>query len=300
MGGMWVSTRQLFLPTFNRHALHCYPCDMRTRSGTLGFGSALRGRRSLRDISCASRSAPVGRKQKLVPANGRTTAAELALLPTKTARSAPSGRTAVGICLAAFVAALTCAAPARAIEVRVSSQALERTLNHQLFKTPAPTPDLPNRYYLRGKPTGGCAVFADNPQVSFAPDPNGPSRIVVKIHTHANVGASIHGKCIGVWLNIESQVSFVPYAEGESVGFENARIDKLSGSKELDALLLPFLSKKMPAEMKIDAANLMRTLLVRSPDSTGYILTLDELQLHSMQIEDQHLVVDLDAKIRVD
>jgi hypothetical protein len=204
------------------------------------------------------------------------------------------------LCLSTVAAALAARAPARGMEVRVSSQALERTLNHQLFKTPAPTPDLPNRYYLRGKPTGGCAVFADNPQVSFASDPNGPARIVVKIHTHANFGASLHGKCIGVWLNIESQVSFVPYAEGESVGFENARIDKLSGSKELDALLLPFLSKKMPAEMKINAAGLMRTLLVRSPDSTGYILTLDELKLHSMQVQDQQLVVDLDAKIRVD
>ena len=191
-------------------------------------------------------------------------------------------------------------ARARAIEVRVSSQALERTLNHQLFKTPGPTPDLPNRYYLRGKPSGGCAVFADNPQVSFAPDANGSSRVVVKIHTHANFGASIHGKCIGIWLNIESQVSFIPEAEGESVGFRDAHIDKLSDSKELDALLVPFLAKKMPAEMKVNAANLMRTLLVRSPDSIGYTLTLDELEIHSMQVQDQYLVLDLDAKMRVD
>ena len=59
---------------------------------------------------------------------------------------------------------------------------------------------------------------------------------MVKVHTHANFGASIHGKCIGIWLNLESQVSFVPEAEGESIGFRDARIDKLSDSKELDAL----------------------------------------------------------------
>ena len=191
---------------------------------------------------------------------------------------------------------------ARAVEVRISAQALERTLNHQLFKTPGPE-GLPNRYYLRGKPTGGCSVFADNPQVSFtdpATDPSGVSRMVVKIHTHANFGASIHGHCIGVWINIESEVSFIPEAEDESVGFHDARIDHLSGSKELDALLLPFLSKKMPAEMKVNAANLLRTLLVRSPDSTGYVLTLDALNLHSMKIESQTLVVDLDATIKVD
>ncbi len=183
---------------------------------------------------------------------------------------------------------------ASAIEVRVSSQALERTLNHQVFKIPGP-PGLPNRVYLRGKVSGGCAVFADNPEVSFADD-----RIVVKVHTHANFGASIHGKCIGIWLNLESQVSFVPEAEGESIGFRDARIDKLSDSKELDALLVPFLAKKMPAEMKVNAADLMRTLLVRSPDSTGYVLTLQELTLQSMQVDQQQLVVNLDASMRVD
>ena len=184
--------------------------------------------------------------------------------------------------------------PARAIEVRVSPQALERTLNHQVFKVPGP-PGLPNRVYLRGKPSGGCSVFADNPEVSFAED-----RIVVKVHTHANFGASIHGKCIGIWLNLESQVSFIPEAEGESIGFRDARIDKLSDSKELDALLVPFLAKKMPAEMKVNAADLMRTLLVRSPDSTGYVLTLQELTLHSMRVDQQQLVLDLDASMRVD
>jgi hypothetical protein len=193
-----------------------------------------------------------------------------------------------------FFIALLITSAARAIEVRVSPQALERTLNHQVFKTPGP-PGLPNRVYLRGKPSGGCAVFADNPEVSFADD-----RILVKVHTHANFGASLHGRCIGIWLNIESQVSFVPEAQGESIGFRDARIDKLSDSKELDALLTPFLAKKMPAEMKVNAAELMRTLLVRSPDSTGYVLTLMDLSLHSMQVEGQQLVVDLDAKIQVD
>ena len=202
-------------------------------------------------------------------------------------------------CLAFLAAALLLCAPARAIEVRVSAQALERTLNHQLFRTPGP-PGLPGRYYLRGKPGTGCSVFADNPQVSFIDDPAGPSRIVVKVHTHANFGASIHGHCIGIWVNIESQVSFIPEAEGESIGFRDAHIDKLTDSKELDALLTPFLAKKMPQEMKVNAAELMRTLLVKAPDSTGYVLTLDELNLRSMQIIGQQLVVDLDARVRVD
>ena len=52
--------------------------------------------------------------------------------------------------------------------------------------------------------------------------------------------------------------------------------------------------------MKVNAANLLRTLLVRAPDSTGYTVTLTSLKLHSMTVADQALIVDLDAEVRVD
>ena len=184
---------------------------------------------------------------------------------------------------------------ANAIEVRISAPALERTLKNQVFTTPPPSPDLPQRVYLSGKPSSGCAVFADSPQVSFKDD-----RVVVKVNTHANFGASVRGKCLGVWLNTESVVSFIPEAEGESIGFRDARIDQLTESKQLNVLLEPFLAHKLPAQMKVNAATLMRTLLVHAPDSTGYTLTLSSLKLHSMLVERQTLVVDLDANIAVE
>jgi hypothetical protein len=50
----------------------------------------------------------------------------------------------------------------------------------------------------------------------------------------------------------------------------------------------------------VNAADMMRKLLVKAPDSIGYILTLEMLQLHSMQVDGQDLVVNLDANFRVD
>jgi hypothetical protein len=194
-----------------------------------------------------------------------------------------------------LVAALLLPLSARAITLRVSAPALERTLKNQVFTTPPPRPDLPNRRYLRGNGTSGCSIFVDSPQVTFAAD-----RILVKVHTHANFGASIRGHCIGVWINTESIVSFIPEAEGETIGFRDARIDKLTDSTELNALLEPFLASHMPQEMKIDAATLMRTMLVHAPGQTGYTLTLTTLTLHSMRVEDDSLLVDLDADIKVD
>ena len=188
-----------------------------------------------------------------------------------------------------------CALPAfgtaRAIEVRITAPALQRTLARQLFNQPDADGKL-TRHYLRGSATKGCSVYADDPHVEFQND-----RVVVTVKTHAKLG---FGKsCFGISVSAKSEVSFVPEAEDESVGFRDARIDHLTDNKELNLLLEPFLSKKLPQEMKLNAANLMRTLLVKAPDSTGYTLTLTRLQLHSMQIQGNDLVVDLDADIRV-
>jgi hypothetical protein len=189
--------------------------------------------------------------------------------------------------------------PAHAIEVRVSAPALERTLKAQLFTTPgAPGPNgvaRPERYYLKGNPTSVCGTYADDPHVAFKDD-----RIVVRMRVHSKLGTALRGTCIGINLTTDTEVSFIPVAEGESVGFRDARMDHLSESKELNFLLEPFLSKKLPAEMKVNAAQLMRTLLVHAPDQTGYTLTLTSLKLYSMLVDSQALVVDLDANIKVD
>jgi hypothetical protein len=52
--------------------------------------------------------------------------------------------------------------------------------------------------------------------------------------------------------------------------------------------------------MKVNAADLMRKLLLHSADTTGYALTLSSLKLHSMLVEGQSLTLDLDANMNVD
>ena len=177
---------------------------------------------------------------------------------------------------------------ARAIEVKVSANALERTLRAQLFNGPD------GRYYLRGSRLSSCYVYADSPHVTFVDD-----RIVVHVHTRSRLGASVLGACVGLSLSTNADVSLVPEGEGESIGFRNARIERLSSSRELNFLLVPFLSGKLPAQMKVNAAELMRQLLTRSTETTGYTLTLDSLKMHSMLVEGEALVVDVDAGMNV-
>lgn len=177
---------------------------------------------------------------------------------------------------------------ARAIELKVSSEALQRTLVQQLFSAPD------GRYYLKGDRTSACYVFIDQPSVHFQAD-----RVVVHVNTHSRLGAGVFGKCVGVGFSTEADVSVVPEAEGESIGFRDAHIDRFTGNKELDFLLVPFLQRKLPASMKLNAADLLRNALAKSKDS-GYLIALDRLKVHSMIVADQRLTVDLDGSLHVD
>jgi hypothetical protein len=189
----------------------------------------------------------------------------------------------------AFVlaAAALCAPAAHAIELNVSTQALEHTLNHQLFTQNG-------RYYFRGKPTSACYAYAEDPQVSFNGD-----RVVVHVKAHAKLGTSLHGACFGVTLNTEADVSVVPDAQGESIGFRDARVEHLSESRELNFFLEPFLSSKLPQQMKVNAATLLRQLLSQSTQTTGYQIQLDDLKIHSMQVQGSALAVDFDGDLSV-
>lgn len=180
-------------------------------------------------------------------------------------------------------------ANARAVELKVSPAALERTLKQQLFT------GADGRYYIRGDANAACYVYVDQPSVVFKDD-----RVVIHVHTHSRLGAGMFGKCVGLGFNTEADVSVIPEAQGETIGFRDARIDRFTGNKELDFILVPFLSRKLPANMRLNAADLLRAALSRSKDSTGYTVALDSLKIHSMLVMKDRLEVDMDGQLHVD
>lgn len=184
---------------------------------------------------------------------------------------------------------LAALAPAYATEVSISAQALERTLKTQLFNAPD------GRYFLRGDGKSACYVYAEKPHITFEHD-----RVVVHIHTQAKLGTGVYGNCVGVSLTRDVDVSVLPDAQGETIGFRDARIDHLSNSRELNFLLVPFLSHQLPQQMKVNAADLMRQVLSRSAETTGYAFSLKALKIHSMLVEGSLLVLDVDAGMKVD
>jgi hypothetical protein len=183
---------------------------------------------------------------------------------------------------------LSGSATAHAIEIKISAQALGRTLSQQLFT------GAEGRYYIRGDEHSACFVYADQPKVTFVQD-----RIVVHVHTHSKLGTSLRGTCLGLGLSPEADVSVLPDAQGENIGFRDARVENLSESKELNFFLVPFLSRKLPQKMTVNMADLLRKLLSKSGESTGYEMALDELRIHSMQVSGDRLIVDFDGQLAV-
>jgi len=92
---------------------------------------------------------------------------------------------------------------------------------------------------------------------------------VVRIKTHARLGTSLRGTCLGLTLAVPAEVSLAPDAEGESVGFRDARLYRISDQKELNFLLSPFLSHQVPSSMKVNAADLLRKALEGSTASSA-------------------------------
>jgi hypothetical protein len=179
-------------------------------------------------------------------------------------------------------------AQAGAVELKVSRDALDRTLKQQLFSGPD------GRYYLKGNAKSPCYVYAEDPKLRFV-----DNRIVVEVKAHARLGSNVAGACIGIALTLPAEVSLAPNGEGETVGFRDARVDKVSDHTELNFLLIPFLSHQVPTGMKVNASELLRKALEGSTASSGYKVSLERLKIHSVQVEDDALVVDADGDISV-
>lgn len=177
---------------------------------------------------------------------------------------------------------------AGAVQLKVSRDVLQRTLKQQLFSGPN------GRYYLKGTAQTPCYVYADDAQLSFAQD-----RVVVVIKAHAKMGKAWGSSCVGVSLNTTPEVSLAPVGDGETIGFRDARLDKVVDQKELNFLVTPFLSHQLPSSMKINAADLLRKALTGATAATGYKVTLDRLQIRSIRPQNDDLIVDVDGDISV-
>jgi hypothetical protein len=176
-----------------------------------------------------------------------------------------------------------------AVELTVSRQALERTMKEQLFSGPD------GRYYLKGNAQSGCFISTEDPHMTFE-----EGRIVVRVKTRARLGRVVGGSCVGVTVTLPAEVSLTPDAEGETIGFKDARLDKVSDRKEINFVLSPFLRGQVPRSMTVNAADLLRKALAGSTAASGYKVNLGRLKIQSIEVVGDKLVVDADGDLSVE
>ncbi|MGH9560677.1 MAG: hypothetical protein ACRD3S_04410 [Terracidiphilus sp.] len=176
----------------------------------------------------------------------------------------------------------------RAVELTVSRDALERTLKQQLFSGPN------CRYYLKGNAHSPCFISTEDPHLSFEQD-----RIIVRVKTTARMGKAVAGACVGFSMSLPAEVSLEPMVDGETIGFRDAQLDRVSDRKEINFVLAPFLRGQVPKSMRVNAADLLRAALVGSTATSGYKVSLDRLKIHSVQIAGDKLIVNADADLSV-
>ena len=173
------------------------------------------------------------------------------------------------------------------MKLTVSRQALERTLKQRLFDGPG------GRRFLKGGAHSASFVSIEDPHLIFKQE-----RIVVRVTAHARLGKTLGGKWLGVSVTLPAEVSVVPDADGENLGFREARLDMVSDRREIDFVLAPFLRRKVPQNMRVDAADMLRKTLALS--TGAYNVRLDRLNVHSIHIVGDKLVVDADGTISIE
>jgi hypothetical protein len=180
-------------------------------------------------------------------------------------------------------------APARSVQLTVSRDVLERTLRQQLYS------GQDGKYFLKGNAQTPCFISTEDPHLSFE-----QGRIVVRMKTQAKVGKQFGSKCIGIPLSLPTEVSLAPDADGETIGFKDARLDKIVDQKEVNFVLSPFLRGKVPSSMRVNAAELLRKALAGSTASSGYKVNLNRLRIVSIQVTGDKLIIDADGAIGVE
>ena len=76
-------------------------------------------------------------------------------------------------------------------------------------------------------------------------------------------------------------------------------MERISEQHEVNFVLIPFLSQTVPSSMQVNAADLLRKALENSTATSGYKVSLDRLKTHSIQIQGDAVIVDVDDDLSV-
>ena len=113
------------------------------------------------------------------------------------------------------------------------------------------------------------------------------------------MGGSLPGLFLGIGWAGGAEISMLPHAEGSVIGFDDVRVERLSGNHTLDRLLGPLLAAAAPHQFKVDARALINKMLLATSARSGTSIALDRFTITGMQIQGQALLLDIDGTVTI-
>lgn len=177
------------------------------------------------------------------------------------------------------------AAAAPGAELQVGYRAIERLLEHRLFKEDG-------RHYLQGAPGDECRSYLEDPEVSRYGD-----RLKIRMRFDGMVGMEIAGRCRGLGDAFHASLTGRPvYEEGE---IRLADVEVETEGRGYGNLLRPFLTVVLPRALSFPLVERINEASTELREQMGLQLDVPRLEVQPIRLMATGLVVPLELTVKI-
>lgn len=173
------------------------------------------------------------------------------------------------------------AAQVRAAEIVLHPSAVDATLRREVFNRNG-------RYVLSGDPRTCAWAGVDSPQSSFR-----DGRYYLRVRFQSSAAVPLNNQCVGggdqFWMTISAE----PFAQGETVGLRNARLEE--GKEVYRPLIQLFLTNVAPSAIRINLRDEVGKML--SDPRNPYTVSVPMIEVQSVAVRENRLDVKFDFRL---
>lgn len=178
---------------------------------------------------------------------------------------------------------------ASAIELEIRFPLLERQLEKQLF-----TQD--GKQYVRGNPKTRCNfAYLAKPHFSSR-----EGKLLIQAKFTGRSSLDLFGKCVGFGDSFDFEILSGLTTKNGTLSLTNAQVKIMSRDSFYSRQVLKALQGSIGEAVKYPIRDEVRKLLMTASASSPYKITIGKLEIRSLQILPEALVLDLDTRFQVE
>jgi hypothetical protein len=189
--------------------------------------------------------------------------------------------------LTLLLAISVCAPRARAVELRLRFGALERMLAEQVFTEEG-------KRYVGGKRTKCNFSYLRKPRVQGQ-----DGRIRILALFTGRTALDVFGRCVGLGDEFDLVIIARPEYRNDGIGFAEVAVKPLSKNGYYIRRVCAAMAASLARDFKYPLATEARRILEDSSASPGYPRELRHLQVNSIAVTAEELVLDLNFALTI-